>query len=130
MLRTVAADHITGIDQLAGAYLGDRDQLPTITRTELRRRQRHRDVLILDVRPAAEYRAGHITGAISAPIDDLSRYLLDLPADVDVVAYCRGPYCVYADDAVRTLIRHGRRAARLEDGFPEWARAGLPVARK
>jgi rhodanese-related sulfurtransferase len=130
MLRTVAADHITGIDQLAGAYLGDRDQLPTITRTELRRRQRHRDVLILDVRPAAEYRAGHITGAISAPIDDLSRSLLDLPADVDVVAYCRGPYCVYADDAVRTLIRHGRRAARLEDGFPEWARAGLPVARK
>jgi rhodanese-related sulfurtransferase len=130
MLRTVAADHITGIDQLAVAYLGDRDQLPTITRTELRLRQRHRDVLILDVRPAAEYRAGHITGAISAPIDDLSQYLLDLPADVDVVAYCRGPYCVYADDAVRTLIRHGRRAARLEDGFPEWARAGLPVARR
>src|SRR6478672_13040240 len=70
MLRTVAADHITGIYELAGAYLGDRDQLPTITRPELRRRQRHRDVLILDVRPAAEYRAGHITGAISAPIDD------------------------------------------------------------
>lgn len=129
MLRSVSADHITGIDQLAGAYLGDRDQLPTITRAELRRRLRDRDVIVLDVRPTVEYRAGHITGAVSTPIDELPSRLSDLPADADVVAYCRGPYCVYADDAVRALTRRGRRAARLEDGYPEWARAGLPVTR-
>jgi rhodanese-related sulfurtransferase len=129
LLRSVAADHVIGIDQLAAAYLGDRDQLQTITRADLRRRLRDRAVRVVDVRPPAEYRAGHITGAINAPIDDLPRYLLELPQEVDVVAYCRGPYCVYADDAVRALTRLGRRAARLEDGYPEWARAGLPVTR-
>ena len=77
--------------------------------------------------PTAEYAAGHIAGARSIPIDRLARQLRGLPPDVDVVAYCRGPYCVYADDAVRLLRRRGRRARRLEDGFPEWQRAGLPV---
>ena len=80
------------------------------------------------MRPAAEYAAGHIAGARSVPIAELRRRLRELPADTEIVAYCRGPYCVYADDAVRHLRGHGRSAARLEDGFPEWARAGLPVA--
>jgi rhodanese-related sulfurtransferase/predicted transcriptional regulator len=127
-LRTVAADHVAEIERLATNYLGDREQLQTITRAELKRRLRRRDVVLLDVRPAPEYDAGHIAGAISVPIDDLPRQLRDLPADADVVAYCRGPYCVYADQAVRTLTKRGRRAARLEDGYPEWARAGLPVS--
>jgi len=127
MLRTVAARHVAEIEGLATAYLGDRRLLQTITRAELDRRLRHRDVVVLDVRPTPEYQAGHITGAVSAPIDELHRNLPDLPPDVDVIAYCRGPYCVYADQAVRQLTTHGRRAARLEDGYPEWARSGMPT---
>lgn len=127
-LRDVAAEHIAELDRLADAYLGDRTELETMTRDELRRRLRKGDVLVLDVRPPAEFRAGHIAGARSLPITDLKRRLRDLPADAEVVAYCRGPYCVYADDAVRALRRRGRRAARLEDGFPEWVRDGLPTA--
>lgn len=127
MLRSVAADHVAEIERLATDYLGDRRQLHTVTRAELTRRLRHRDVVVLDVRPAAEYRAGHVAGALSAPIDELTHKIQDLPPDADIIAYCRGPYCVYADQAVRTLTRRGRRAARLEDGYPEWARAGLPV---
>lgn len=127
MLRSVAADHVAEIERLATAYLGDRGQLQTVTRAELKRRLGRRDVLVLDVRPAPEYEAGHIAGAVSVPIEDLPQRLRDLPPDADVVAYCRGPYCAYADQAVRALRRRGRRAARLEDGYPEWARAGLPV---
>jgi rhodanese-related sulfurtransferase len=97
-----------------------------VTRAELKRRLGG-DTVILDVRPAPEYQAGHIAGAISMPIDELPTRLQDLPPDTDVVAYCRGPYCVYADQAVRMLSRHDIRAARLEDGYPEWARAQLPV---
>jgi rhodanese-related sulfurtransferase len=126
-VRRVAAGQVGGIDELTTAYLGDRSGLVTIGRDELRRRIADGDVMVLDVRPAAEYAAGHIPGAVSVPIDDLARRLDDLPHDVPVVAYCRGPYCVYADDAVRLLTRRGRPAARLEDGFPEWRNAGLPV---
>lgn len=126
-LREVSAAHRAEIQRLADDYLGDRRQLETMTRAELKRRLRHRDVVVLDVRPAPEFAAGHITSAVSIPIDDLQRRLRELPTDSQVVAYCRGPYCAYADDAVRLLRRRGRRAARLEDGFPEWARAGLPV---
>jgi len=92
-------------------------------------RLRDGDVVVLDVRPEAEYAAGHIRGAVSIPITDLKSRLGDIPDGADVVAYCRGPYCVYADDAVRMLHRKGITAARLEDGFPEWAEARLPVAR-
>jgi rhodanese-related sulfurtransferase len=127
MLRSVAARHVSNFEELATDYLGDRRQLRTITRAELNRRLRHHDVVVLDVRPTPEYRAGHIRGAYSAPIDGLQDLLPDLAPDVDVIAYCRGPYCAYADQAVRQLIKNGRRAARLEDGYPEWARAGLPV---
>ena len=83
---------------------------------------------VLDVRPAAEFGAGHIAGARSVPISELRKHLKALPADTEIVAYCRGPYCVYADDAVRELGRKGFKASRLEDGYPEWKRAGLPVA--
>jgi len=126
LMRDVAAEHVAKIDRLAVAYLGDRSQLEVMSRAELKRRLGH-DVVVLDVRPAVEYGAGHIAGALSVPIDELQRRLRELPDDTDVVAYCRGPFCVYADDAVRALNRRGFRAARLEDGFPEWARARLPV---
>ena len=93
----------------------------------MKRRIGRRDVGVLDVRPEVEYEAGHISGALSVPIDELKRRLRERRDDTDVVAYCRGPFCVYADDAVRALSHRGFRAARLEDGYPEWARAKLPV---
>jgi rhodanese-related sulfurtransferase len=127
-LRDVAAEHLAGIERLTEAYLGDRDGLERISRDELAARLRRGDLIVLDVRPEPEYRAGHILGARSVPVRELRRKLRALPADVEVVAYCRGPYCIYADDAVRELKRRGYRAERLEDGFPEWKQAGLPVA--
>ncbi|MEO5838984.1 MAG: metalloregulator ArsR/SmtB family transcription factor [Acidimicrobiales bacterium] len=129
-LRDVAADRVAGFERLAAAYLGDRSKLEAITRAELARRLRRGDVVVLDVRPVTEYDAGHIAGARSIPVRELQRHLRGIPKDKDVVAYCRGPYCVYADDAVRELTRRGYRARRLEDGYPEWHRAGLPVSRK
>ena len=117
-----------GLERRVEAYLGDRDGVDVVDRDELAARLRRREVLVLDVRPPAEYAAGHIAGARSVPITELRRHLRALPEDTDVVAYCRGPYCVYADDAVRELARRGYRARRLIDGFPEWKRAGLPVA--
>jgi rhodanese-related sulfurtransferase/DNA-binding MarR family transcriptional regulator len=127
-LRDVAAEHVAGIERLTQAYLGDRDGLEAINRDELAARLRRGDLVVLDVRPEPEFRAGHIAGARSVPISELRRHLRALPKDAEVVAYCRGPYCVYADDAVRELNRRGFRAQRLEDGFPEWKQAGLPVA--
>ena len=127
-LRDVAAEHVAGIERLTEAYLGDRDGLEAISRKELAARLRRGDLVVLDVRPEPEFRAGHIAGARSVPINELRRNLRALPKDVEVVAYCRGSYCVYADDAVRELNHRGYRAQRLEDGYPEWKQAGLPVA--
>jgi rhodanese-related sulfurtransferase len=127
-LRVVAAEHVAGMERLAEDYLGDRDGLEAISRRELAARLRRGDLVVLDVRPEPEFRAGHIAGARSVPVTELRRNLRALPKDVEVVAYCRGPYCVYADDAVRELNRRGYRAQRLEDGYPEWKQAGLPVA--
>ena len=126
-VREVATSQLAELDELATAYLGDRSGLDTISREELARRVRDGDVVVVDVRPEAEFRAGHVAGAVSLPLAEIGRRLRDLPQDQQVVAYCRGPYCVYADDAVRVLHRHGFRAARLDDGYPEWARAGFPV---
>ena len=127
-MRKVAAEHVAGIERLATAYLGDRSALDVVSRTELAARLRVGDLVVLDVRPEPEFRAGHIAGARSIPMTELRRRLHSLPNDVDVVAYCRGPYCVFADDAVRQLRRRGYRATRLEDAFPEWKQAGLAVA--
>lgn len=126
-VRDVAAAHHAELDDLAAAYLGDRTRLEEIDRTELAARIDAGDVIVLDVRPPAEYAAGHIAGARSVPIEHLADRMRAIPRDVEVVAYCRGPYCVMADDAVRLLRKRGRRARRLEDGFPEWSRAALPV---
>jgi rhodanese-related sulfurtransferase len=127
-LRDVAIDHVAGIERLAAAYLGDRDGIEVIDRDELAARLDRGQVVVLDVRPEAEYAAGHIAGARSVPIGELRRHVRALSKEAEVVAYCRGPYCVYADDAVRQLQRKGFRARRLIDGFPEWKRSGLPVA--
>jgi rhodanese-related sulfurtransferase len=127
-LREVAVAHHATLEALTEAYLGNREALDQIDRDELARRVDAGDVIVIDVRPEPEYGAGHIAGAVSIPIDHLARQLRRLPPDLDVVAYCRGPFCVFADDAVRLLRRRGRRARRLQDGFPEWQRAGLPVA--
>lgn len=126
-MREVAEEHVAELDTLARAYLGNRDRLGTITRDQLRARLRDGDVVVLDVRPRAEYDAGHIAGAVSIPVADLRSRLSEIPDGAEVVAYCRGPYCVYADDAVRLLSGDGRAAVRLEDGFPEWAADRLPV---
>jgi rhodanese-related sulfurtransferase len=127
-LRAVAAERVAGLDRLAADYLGDRQGLEQISRDELARRMDEDGLVVWDVRPPAEFAAGHVPGAVSVPPSEVRRRLGDLRDGAEVVAYCRGPFCVFADDAVRELTRHGRAARRLEDGFPEWRRAGLPVA--
>ena len=129
-MRQTAEAHVGEIDDLAKAYLGHRDELGTITRDQLRKRMREGDVVVLDVRPRTEYDAGHIRGALSIPVAELRSRLDEIPDGSEVVAYCRGPYCVYADEAVRHLTRKGRPALRLEDGYPEWEAARLPVRRR
>ena len=126
-MRAAAEAHVTGLERLAQDYLGDRDSLESMTRDELVTRLRAGDVVVLDVRPVPEYEAGHLPGAISLPVDQLQERLGEVASGAQVVAYCRGPYCVYADDAVRLLTKEGRTAYRLEDGYPDWAMAGLPV---
>ena len=127
-MRKVAEQHVSELDDLAAAYLGERDRLRTMTRDDLKARLRDGDVIVLDVRPDPEYTSGHIRGAISIPIAELEARLDEIPKGADVVAYCRGPYCVYADEAVRLLTGKGLAAARLEDGYPEWAQALLPTS--
>jgi rhodanese-related sulfurtransferase len=129
-LRTLAASQLAEVQRLAAAYLGDRDELEPVTRQELARRlQDGEDMVVLDVRPAVEYAAGHLPGAVSIPVGELYRRLSELPGDREIVAYCRGPYCAFAHDAVALLRREGFRARRLEDGLPEWESAGLAIAR-
>jgi rhodanese-related sulfurtransferase/DNA-binding HxlR family transcriptional regulator len=126
-LRDIAVTHVAEVDVLADAYLGDRDEIEQVTATELADRLERGRVVVLDVRPADEYLAGHITGARSIPMADLTTTADKLPKSREVIAYCRGPYCVYADDAVRLLRQRGYRARRLDTGYPEWHRAGLPT---
>lgn len=126
-LRDIATTHVAGVTELADAYLGDRGGLEPVTHRELTARLRAGDTVVLDVRPRAEFEAGHIRGARSVPVAEL-RQLRSLSKDSKIVAYCRGPYCAYADEAVRELHRRGYNARRLEGGYPEWKRAGLPTA--
>jgi rhodanese-related sulfurtransferase/DNA-binding HxlR family transcriptional regulator len=126
-VRDVAARHVAEVNQLADEYLGERDGVEQVSATELEERLARGDVVVLDVRPEREYRAGHIPGAQSVPLAALASFAPKMPRRQQIVAYCRGPYCVYADDAVRILQRRGLKARRLDVGFPEWRRAGLPV---
>jgi DNA-binding transcriptional ArsR family regulator len=117
-LREAAAAQLGDVERAARDYLGD--EVECIGREELRSRVSKGDVVVIDVRPRVEFEAGHIQRARSIPIDELERRMAELPDAVEVVAYCRGPYCLYAHDAVRTLTAAGRRARRLEEGWPEW----------
>lgn len=126
-MRLVAAEHVAGLDRLAEDYLGDRSTLEEVSRDELVQRLAD-GVVVWDVRPQTEFEAGHVPGAVSVPPEQIEQRLRELPTGAEVVAYCRGPYCVFADEAVRVVLDHGRRARRLEEGFPEWRRAGLPVS--
>jgi len=129
-LRTLAAGRLAEVERLAAAYLGARDELEPVTREELARRlQDGDDLVVVDVRPAAEYAAGHLPRAVSIPVGELRRRLAELPGDREVVAYCRGPYCAFAHEAVAVLREEGFSARRLEDGLPEWQAAGLAVVR-
>ncbi|MFP4074325.1 MAG: ArsR/SmtB family transcription factor, partial [Actinomycetota bacterium] len=121
-LQDVGAAHHAGLPERAQAYVGDRDEIDTIDRGTLRKwlREGRDQVVVIDVRPEQEYSAGHIEGAISAPPDRLDEVLPSLPARAGIVAYCRGRYCAYADQAVRRLRSEGRTAYRLEDGILEW----------
>jgi len=120
-LRDASVARLAEVERAARDYLGE--DVETIGREELIRRLRRRQVVLVDVRPAEEYEAGHIDGARSIPIDELQDRLAELPADREIVAYCRGPFCAYAHEAVRRLQAEGRKASRLEDGWPEWRAA-------
>lgn len=125
LARDTAALRIADVERAAADYLGDTPG--QISRDELLAGIEDGRYTILDVRPAEEYEAAHLTGALSIPIDQLPARLDEIPADTQVVAYCRGPYCVFAHDAVELLTRSGHSAFRLEDGLPEWRAAGLPI---
>ncbi|GAA0513902.1 ArsR family transcriptional regulator [Saccharopolyspora subtropica] len=126
LVRTVASAHLPDVEAARAAYLGP-DDAEHVSREELLRRAQRGEVIVLDVRPREEYEAGHIPGAVSIPVEELADRLDDIPADQEVVAYCRGAYCVLAHDAVRLLTSHGRTARRLVDGMLEWRLADLPV---
>jgi DNA-binding transcriptional ArsR family regulator len=127
VIRSVAERRLADLERLVREHFGGRAGAEPVSMQELLKRARSSEVVILDARPASEYAAGHIAGAISAPVDGLHRRLKELARGKEYVAYCRGPYCVYADRAVEILRANGRRARRLRDGFPEWRAAGLPI---
>jgi rhodanese-related sulfurtransferase/DNA-binding transcriptional ArsR family regulator len=126
-LRAVAEHRAADVERLVRVWLAHRDELEPVPAAELLERAKKGLVTVLDVRPAEEYAAGHLPGAINVPIDKLESYLSKLPKRKEVIAYCRGPYCLMSFDAVQTLRKRGLRARRLENGFPEWRAAGLPV---
>jgi rhodanese-related sulfurtransferase len=123
-LRDASAAQLAEVERAANEYLGE--DVDTIGSDELLHRLAHGDVVLVDVRPEEEYDAGHIDGARSIPVDELQRRLAELPDDTEIVAYCRGPFCAYAHEAVRQLRSEGRRARRLRDGWPEWRLARRP----
>ena len=127
-LRQVGERQLAEIDRLVATYAREREQLEAISRDELWRRLGEGTVAVLDVRPAVEYRQGHIAGARSIPLDELAARLDELDPAREVVAYCRGPYCVFADEAVALLRDRGYAAMRYEEGYPEWAATGFPIA--
>jgi rhodanese-related sulfurtransferase/DNA-binding transcriptional ArsR family regulator len=126
-IRAVAERQLADLGRLVREHFGDRFDAEAVEMNELLKRARSKHVVVLDTRPPSEYAAGHIAGALSVPVDDLQRRLRQLPKGKEYVAYCRGPYCVYADRAVEILRSNGRHARRLREGFPEWRAAGLPI---
>lgn len=126
-LRHVAERHIADVEKLVDTYLTVKDELEPVPREALLERVQDGLVTVLDVRPPEEYEAGHVPGAVNVPLSELEHYLGQLNPEQEIVAYCRGPHCVLAFDAVVALRERGLRARRLEDGYPEWRTAGLPT---
>jgi rhodanese-related sulfurtransferase/DNA-binding transcriptional ArsR family regulator len=126
-LRLTAEQQIADIDRIVTTYFQERHTLDAVTRDELVRRLADPATVVLDVRPAVEYASGHIAGARSLPVEELAQRLDDLPHDAAIIAYCRGPYCVFADEAVTMLRAQGFSAARYIEGYPAWAAAGHPI---
>lgn len=127
-LSRIGERHVAEVDKIVRSYFQSRDALEPVTRTDLLARMKKGDVQVLDVRPEDEFALGHVRGAISMPLDKLKKRLKTLDPDKEVVAYCRGPYCVMSFEAVAELRRRGFKVRRLEDGLPEWKAAGLPMA--
>ncbi len=126
-LRDLGSARLAEVDRLVATYLADRASLAAVRRDELADMLARGDVTLIDARPEVEYAQGHIRSALSIPIEVLEQHLDQLPPDREIVAYCRGPYCVLADETVELLRARGFRARRLDEGFPEWRAAGLPV---
>lgn len=126
-LREIARSRLAEVEQVARDYIRARDELEPISSADLLERLQHRQALVIDVRPVEEFAAGHIPGALSVPLAELRARLPELPRGGEIVAYCRGPYCVLAPQAIEILRRAGYRARRLEEGLPEWRLARLPV---
>lgn len=126
-MREVAEKHIVAVQHLVNSYLSVKDDLEPLPRSELLQRVKDDLVTVLDVRPEEEFNSGHVAGAINVPLNKLEAYLDSLEAEQEIVAYCRGPHCVLAFDAVARARKKGLKARRLEDGFPEWKSAGFPV---
>ena len=126
-LQRVAERNLSQVREVLGGYFRERDAMEPISRRELSRRLKDDMVTVLDVRPPDEFAAGHLPSAVNIPLKTLKRSLRDIPKGREIIAYCRGPYCVLAFEAVSLLRKHGYAARRLEDGYPEWQSAGLPV---
>lgn len=126
-LQRTGERHIGEVTRVVSGYFKERDSLEPVSRKELTERSKQGLVTVLDVRPAEEYASGHIPGAINVPLKDIEKCIADLPGGQDVIAYCRGSYCVLAFEAVAKLRKKGIGARRLEEGYPEWKAAGLPV---
>jgi rhodanese-related sulfurtransferase len=126
-LQALAEKRLYELKEIVRIYYQDRDKLEPISKKKLRNRIKNGDVLVLDVRPFEEYRNGHIPDALSIPLPDLKKRIDDIPKNIEVVAYCRGPYCVLAVEAVMSLRKAGVRAIRMKDGYPEWKESRLPV---
>ena len=126
-LRHTTERHVAELDRIVAGYFNERDSLEPVSRRELIKRSEEGLVTVLDVRPAHEYQAGHIPGALNLQLKDLETHINELPKDLEIIAYCRGPYCVLAFEAVATLRQKGYQVRRLEEGYPQWKASGLPV---
>lgn len=129
-LRRIGERHLAEVDQIVREHFVNKDDLTPVSHKELLKKVRTGEAMVIDVRPKNEYEAGHIRGAINLPLSELPRRLSELPKDQEIVAYCRGPYCMLAFDAVAQLRKRGFRARRLEDGFPEWRAEHQPIEAK